>query len=130
MILLQVVGAYIAASQMLEQELEYGLSHALVITKRRMQPHFEFFIEQEKKLANEYGIKDADGQVPVSANGSFTFQDAKAGCEFRRRHAELERIQIEQDWSVLKAKAPEKIKGAHLEALEGFIDFESDKQST
>ena len=57
MYLIQCVNAYTAVLAMTQQEHDYKLAYALTTLKRRLQPHIEFFTQQEFKLVEEYATR-------------------------------------------------------------------------
>lgn len=124
MLILKAVTAYMAAMQLMEQELDYKTAHALVLLKSRLQPHVEFFSAQEMKLVQEYGKKDENGGVVYTEPGRFALSSPEAGAEYSEKRLELAQVEIQEEWEKLRVPQPERIKPAVLEALQDFLEFE------
>ncbi len=123
MLLIEAVTAYTAALAMMETETDYATAHALVLLKKRLQPHAEFFAERELELAREYGAAGPDGKLAADELGRFPFRDEEAGREYQRRKLELGSVELQEAWEKLRAPRPERIRPAVLEALSPFITF-------
>lgn len=123
MYLVRCVNAYTALQQLMEKEWDYATAHSLVLLKRGLQPHVDFFAAEEMKLANEYAEKDEKGKVKWSGRGTFRFKDEAAGPAYKQKREELAVVEVEPDWTVVKMREPESIKPVILEALEGFVEF-------
>lgn len=121
--LIQCVNAYTALKSLSSQEMDYKTAHAIVQLKRKLQPHVDFFAEQETKLANEFAAKNDRGEFVWVQAGAFQLKDPNSRGEYFRRRAELERVEIEEDFLIKCTSVPASITPAHLEALEGFVDF-------
>lgn len=123
MYLIQCVNAYTAVLAMTQQEHDYKLAYALTTLKRRLQPHIEFFTQQEFKLVEEYATRDEKGKVILNERGNFTFQDPEKTEEYAERRTALGMVEVNEVFPALTVPAPKTIKPVHLEALEGFIEF-------
>lgn len=128
MILLKCVAAYEAARKLRETELDFSAAYALMMLLRELEPRVQTYIEGERHLAEKYGKKGEDGKVIISGNGSFEFEDSEAAQSFHRQRAELAAFEV-NDLKIepYRAKAPERITPAILEALDGFIIFEKEE---
>lgn len=124
MLILKAVAAYMAAMQLMEQELDYKTAHALVLLKSRLQPHVDYYSHEEMKLAQAYGRKDEDGRLDMNDAGRFTLESPEAAEEFNRKKLELAQVEIQEEWEKLRVPQPERIKPAVLEALQDFLEFE------
>lgn len=124
MLLIKAVTAFMAVSQMMDQEQDFNTAYTLLTLKRKLQPHAEFFTQNELKLASEYGEQDEKGNVIYDEIGRFKFKSPEAGMEYNRKKIELGSVEVEEDWTKKSIKRPERIKPAQLEALQDFIVFE------
>lgn len=124
MLLIKAVTAYMAVLHMMDQEQDYDTAYTLVMLKRKLQPHAEFFTQNELKLAEEYGEKDKDGNVLYDTKGHFKFMSPEAGVQYNKKKFELGSVEIDEEWTPKHLKRPERIKPAQLEALQDFIVFE------
>lgn len=124
MIILKAMNAYLAATQMMEREQDYETAHALVLLKARLQPHMDFYVEQETALVRKYGRKNKKGEVVYDARGHFRFASPEAGEAYRKKKLELDRTEVQEDWEQLRVPKPERIVPAQLEALQDFLVFE------
>ena len=124
MILLECVTAYMAVQTLMEQPFPYKTAHALLMLKRELSPHVEFFSQEEMKLVDEFADKGDDGKIIWTDKGAFLFAAGKNPAEYARQRAELGTVEIE--WTAARAKVPvpTSITPAQLEALEKFIEFE------
>lgn len=123
----EAVRAYLTIQTLSSRELDYKTAHALMITKKKLQPHVEFYSAEEMKLAEEFGEKDEKGNLVCREGGRFNF--AGDGDEYVANRDEyitkknaLGEVTIE-DFEPIKVPVPERITADQLEALFGIIDF-------
>lgn len=126
MLLIQCVNAYMATTYLMEKEWDYETAYTLAGLKRTLQPHVDFFVQEEQKLINEYGQKDEKGHVVFTERGTFLFETADGAAEYAAKRNQLGRVPVELEWKAKTLTKPERIKPVHLEALAGFIDFGGD----
>lgn len=124
MYLIQCVNAYAAVLAMNQQEHEYKMAYALAALKRKLQPHVEFFTGEEMKLVEQYSQKDDKGKTILNERGNFTFADPEKAGEYAERRTELGMVEVNEDFQPMRVPAPKTIRPVHLEALEGFMEFE------
>ena len=124
MILLKVVTAYAALSDLMQKEFTFAEAYRLLKLKQKLQPAADFYLEKEKELAAACGQKDEAGRLIVSAGGEFPFINEETGRKFQEKKRELALTEIKEDWEAVGINAPEKIKPAVIEALMGFVDFQ------
>lgn len=123
MLLIQCVTAYTAVLQLMDAECEYKTAHALLMLKRALQPHVDFFSAKEMELVDAYAVKNEKGKVAMT-EGKFQLADAYAASNFKAAKDELCGLEIELDWKIRKVAPPKQIRPVHLEALEGLLEFE------
>lgn len=121
--LIEVVNAYLAADEMSREKLPYAVSLALVKVKRALKDEFDFFVEQESKLVAQYAAQDSRGNIRMRPDGRFVLRDPADGADYERQRRELGETEIAPTHKLVRVRAPEEIKPAHIEALEGFIEF-------
>lgn len=126
MLLIRCVNAYSAVGSMMDKEWDYPTAHALMLLKKKLQPHVDFYSEEEMKLVQEYAQKDEKGEVTWKGNGSFSFRDPKAAEKYNRKIKELGAVEVEKEFVPVKATAPQSIQPVILEALDGFVEFVED----
>ena len=119
----QTVNAYMAVLELSVKDMDYKTAYALVRLKRKLKPHADFFLAEEKKLMEEYAAKDEKGQVIFATPHTFQFRDPAQMEEYNTRHKELEDVEVQEEFSPWRVSAPKSIRPAHLEALEGLLDF-------
>lgn len=125
MILLECVTAYMAVQALMEQPFPYKAAHALMMLKRELQPHVEFFSKEEMKLVAEFAEKDKEKQtIQWTDKGAFRFAAGKDPREYAARRENLSATDIEWGIKRIKVPCPASITPAQLEALEKFIEFE------
>lgn len=121
--LIQYVNAYAALQPLMDCEWDYKTAHALMMLKRKLQPHASFFSQEELKLVEEFAEKDEKGKVAWKGAGRFNFQDPSRAEEYNKKRMELGMVEIQEELEMVRAPIPATIKPAQLEALEGFIEF-------
>lgn len=121
--LIQCVDAYMAANGLMELEWDYPSAYALTRLRRTLQPHVDFYVQEENKLARQYGQKDREGQVCFTSRGTFLFEDPAQGKEYNAKRLELGAVEVELDWEETVLPQPERIRPVQIEALEGFVRF-------
>lgn len=121
--LINAVRAYLAAEEMGRQTWPYDLALAIVKVKRETEAEKEFFIEKERELVMKYADLDERGNVRLTPEGRFLFRDPGCAGEYERERRSLEDTETAGRPTPLRARAPERIRPEHIEALEGFIRF-------
>lgn len=128
--LIQYVNAHIALGMLAKKELPYTISLKLVTLKRSIAPKVEFYVAEEKKLADRFARADDNGK-PAYTGGRFECK-GDTPDEVRANTAEFERLRdclsmTEDDEAPEKVtvKVPEDfaVTPEALEALEPFIEF-------
>lgn len=117
------VKSYQAINELMDERLDFSTAHALLMAKREIEPHVEFFAEKESELINRYAAKTSDGEVIFNGH-SFELDKLKAG-EFQKEKLSLLSVEIEITKRTLK-NVPEIIKGNVLEGLIYIFDFNLD----
>lgn len=123
MILIQCVTAYRAVTQQMEVECSYQTAYALLMLKKALQPHIDFFTQQEAALVDKYGAKNERGRVDIK-NGTFQLAEGVSHETYEAARIELCGVEVDMEWTPRKVKAPSAIKPVNLEALSDFLEFE------
>lgn len=123
--LIRCCAAYLAVQGLMEQEWDYPSAYALTRLRRALQPHVDFFIQEENKLIRQYGKTGEDGQVEYTPNGTFLFRDPTQAGMYNAKRLELGGVEVELDWEERALPRPEQIRPVQLEALEKIIRFEA-----
>ena len=110
-----------AIMKLSETPLDFATAHALVMAKAELEPHVNFFMEQETKLLEKYAEKDKDGSPKMEAEGQYIIAKGKI-TEFREERQQLNNVEVEIMKRKLK-KLPDAITPAVLEALMLAFDF-------
>lgn len=118
----QCVEAYMAVMELSEQAWSYKAAHALLMLKRKLQPHAEFFAKEENGLVEAYAKRDDGGKVVWGKTG-FVLRDEAAAEAYRQRREELGAVEVEIEGLPVQLPLPEKIRPRQLEALEGYIEW-------
>ncbi len=124
MYLIQCVNAYTAVLAMAEKECAYKTSYALVMLKRKLQPHIDFFVSREMELVKTYARKDDDGKIAMTERGKFIFEDPEKAEEYENQRRQLGMVEVLEEFKPVRVPVPSSISVIHLEALEGFLEFE------
>jgi len=122
--LIRCVDAYLAVNGLMGQEWDYPSAYALTQLRRALQPHADFYIQEENKLTRQYGKQDGEGKVCFTPRGTFLFQDPAQAGEYEARRRELGTVEVELGWEERTLPHPERIRPAQLEALEGLLRFQ------
>lgn len=121
----QCVEAYTAILELIEKEWSYQTAHALVTLKRELKPHVDFYAQEEMRLVEKFAAKDEKGNILWTGNGTFSFMEKSMALEYAKQRETLGNVEVQEDFRKIKAPAPERIKPSQLDALIGFIEFES-----
>lgn len=114
------VRAYEAVMAISRQEFDYKTAFSLVRLERQLRPHAKFYVEQERKLVEQYAKRDDKGIV-WGENG-FILQNPEKAEEYATRRKELGDVEVED--GPLVAVRLDRVSPAHLAALDGFVEFE------
>lgn len=128
MVLLQCVNAYVAVQSLMSKEWDYRTAYALVMLRRELRPHAEYYQQQELALVDIYARKDDKGEVVWTSKDRFAFRDQSKAGEFFEKRRELGLLEVQDEIRPRKVPAPGVIQPAVLEALEGFLEFEEEKE--
>lgn len=121
MVLLRFITAYLALCQLMEQQQPFALAHQMVLLKQALQPHVDFYMEEEQKLVARYGKKDAAGTPILLEGGKLEFAKAEEAPEYERRHRALDGVQVQ--WTAFPMQPPAVIRPAQAEALVEIVTF-------
>lgn len=121
--LLQCVNAYTAIQSMMSDELDYQTAYALVVLKKRLLPHVEFYRKEELKLVDCYAEKDNAGKIVWIDVNRFRFRNPEQVEEYINRYNDLCAVIVQWKYEPLSVPIPERIKPSVIEALEGFLSF-------
>lgn len=125
--LIKAVNAYLAADEMSREKWPYAVSLAVVKVKRALKDEFDFFADKERELIVQYAAMDARGNIRLTPEGRFVFRDPADGADYEQKRRELGETEITPTHRLVRVRAPEEIKPAHIEALEGFIEFTTEE---
>lgn len=118
--LIKIISAFRPLCELMDDVTDYRTAHRLVMLKKALLPHVEFFNETERKLIEKYAVKDDDGE-PLFEDGRYTVE-GKYRDEYIARRRELDAVEADIP-DVRLPKAPENIKASQLEALMEIIRF-------
>lgn len=127
--LIRCVNAAMAVNGLMEREWDYESAYALARLRRTLQPHVDFFVQEEYKLTQQYGKKDGEGQVSFTQRGTFLLQDPAQAAAYSAKRQELGSVGVELDWEERTLPRPERIKPVQIEGLDGFIRFEGGEEA-
>lgn len=119
--LLNAVNLYTAIQELSEKPLDFASAHAVVMAKRELEPHVQFFAENEADLVKKYAEKDENGNPIEAAPGSFKIS-AQDYRSFTNERVKLNNVEAEISQRKLNT-IPEQIKPSTLETLMKVFDF-------
>lgn len=122
--LLQCVKAHKALTAISEQPMPFKTAHALMIAKKSLLPHVEFFAGNEYKLIEEYASHD-EGGVKISQDGKFTIPKENY-ILYANKIQELSETKIDFTPVAVPGVNALKISVSDIENLEGVIEFADD----
>lgn len=117
-----IIKAYRAINKLGQQDLPIKLAFDLFKIKQALQPHWDFQVDEENKLAVN---------AKVNADGSVTFDSPEAAEAFRQKLKELSDIDV--DLKITPARIPLSIPGLTLsmddiDALDCFVQFTTNQK--
>lgn len=121
----RVMAAYVAVEQLKSQEWDYAFALAIYRTKKALADDATFFASEERKLIDKYAARDESGAVKMAGNNAFIFADPALHGEYAERRLMLCETESILGYEPIHVTAPERIRPAHIEALEGFIVFDT-----
>lgn len=123
--LIEATQAYLAAEEMGRNVWPYDLALALVKVKRATKADADFYVQEERRLVEQYAELDEKGRMRLTPARTFVFKDPTKGGEYEAARRELGETPAGEYGKPfpLRVKAPAAIKPEHIEALEGFIAF-------
>lgn len=110
--LTECVRAFQAVMEMMGEESDYTLAHALVMAKRELEPHVMFYGEKEEDLIGKYAKRDEKGDMIRDGNKV----QVENMSEFLKERKELDGVEVEVTSRRMK-KVPEKVKPSVLDGL-------------
>ena len=125
MYLIQYVNAFLACEHLMEKELDFKTAHALVMLRQKLKLHVDFFAAEEGKLAKEFARLDSDGKIELSDGGRFFLREGADEESHRKKRQELCMLEVE-DISPMHAGKIGEVRPSVLEALVGFLEFETE----
>lgn len=120
--LLQALNAYKAIISLMTEKLPFKTAHALLMAKKELQIHYDFYVEQENSLVQEYALRNKDRTICVENNQVQIPSDKLA--EFRSHRAELDSIEVSVDLKEPTLYGVTEISPAILEPLLDIFKFE------
>lgn len=120
MLLLHCVTAYIALCQLMQEKQPFSLAYEMVLLKKSLQPHVDFYLGEEQKLIARYGRQNEKGK-PVFQEGQLLFVSETAALEYAENHRELDMVPVQ--WTAVSLERPVTIKPAQAEALMEVVQF-------
>lgn len=119
--LIEAVNANLAAQEMSQQRLPYGLALAVVKVKRATADETDFFLREERALVEEYADTDENGNIRMTGSGRFAIRGSVQ--EYEKKRKALADTETKIDFTPIEVTAPAEIKPALIEALDGFLVF-------
>lgn len=120
MTIIKCMKAYKAILELENEKLDFSTAHTLVMGKRALEPHAEFYTGKEQEIVKRYAIPDKDGNL-FTANGQFKMS-ANSTTDFMRDKAELDAVEVEVEIKGKIKRLPE-VKPSVLDALIDVFEF-------
>lgn len=118
--LIKCVHAYAAILELSNKDMDCKSAYALMKLERQLKDHVEFFLKEERKLAEQYAKKE-DGK-PVFTDTGFEYEDPSKREEYNEKHRELENLDV--DFRKFGSLKLDSMTPRQMDALDGFIKIE------
>lgn len=125
--LIEAVNAYMAAQALSREKMPYATALAVVKVKRATSDLKDFFVEEERKLVEEYAARDEDGRIRVNENGRFALRAGACAADYEKARKELAETETGAEGEKIRVRAPETITPEQLEALAPWIEWEAEE---
>lgn len=112
--IIKCIKVFQAITQMGEMDLSYTTAHKLVVAKKELQTHVDFYIEKERELIEKYAEKDENGNWEHDGKYQIPPEYVK---EYLDAHNKLDSIEVEISAPWKLKELPEKVKMPIIEAL-------------
>lgn len=124
--LIRAIRCFNAILELENEKMDFPTAHALIIAKRSLEPHAQFYSDSERTLIEKYAISSADGSK-VSLSGKFRLHSDHVE-EYAAERAALNGVEIEIPLTPRKLKTVPNLRPSTLEALmdAGLFEFEDE----
>ena len=117
-----------ALREITQLRLPYAKARDIYKACKLFEEEYNFFLQEEKKLVEEYAARTKDGNLAVAANGAITFKSQEAKQEYVKKFTELGLQECDINIKPIKLNAEEfgnqMISPETMARLAGIIDFE------
>ena len=117
----QINNAYASMHKIAGMQLPIKQAYAIYLLSKKIKEHFDFFVEQEKKLIEKYNAEIKD-------NGTISFSNQEDAIKFQEEYNDYQAFEIEEDFTPITLKfadcGEQNITPADIANLESFIAFE------
>jgi hypothetical protein len=74
----------------------HSVARELVTLRKRIQAEFEFMAEERQKIANQYVLKDENGEPKIDDSGFYMFESIEKANEFKVEFYNLLESEIDE----------------------------------
>ena len=120
--LIKAVDAYVALGILSKEQLPFADSAQIFMQKKKLEPLYELFAEEEKKLVASVAKKDESGKTQRFPDGHFEFANEEAKKIYKNKMDEITTLDIGKV-DTITITAPPTISAQLLEVLDGFVIF-------
>jgi len=113
--LYKAIMAYNAIAELENEKTDFSTAHALIMAKKALEPHAQFYIQSERTIVEKYALPSEDGSK-VSQAGKFRLP-AENAAAYAAEKAELNGVEIDIDLNPRRLKSVPDLKPSTLEAL-------------
>ena len=125
---MKIVNSMSALQGMPQMRLPYAKARDIYKMYKKFEEEYNFFIQEEIKLVNEFGEKDEQGKPIVYKNGTVKFSDIESKNQYEAKLTEVgaQESDIQVKPIVLKEAdiGEQVISPETMGKLEGIISFE------
>lgn len=116
----KINGAYQFLQDIRQTRINGNSARQIYFLKKALEPHFQFYIEETRKL-----IEECDGTV--AENGRINFTNKEKAQEYMKAQAELDNAEVELNVPVVQISLQQNpnlaLSEEDIENAEGFIEF-------
>lgn len=113
--LYKAIMAYNAIAELENEKTDFSTAHALIMAKKALEPHAQFYIQSERTIVEKYALPSEDGSK-VSQAGKFRLP-AENAAAYTAEKAELNGVEVDIDLNPRRLKSVPDLKPSTLEAL-------------
>lgn len=122
-----IIKVFPAIKELRKLRLPYDKTKVIYDMRKLLEPEYNFFLEEEAKLINEFSSKNENGEPRITSNGLIMFDTLKDRQRYNEKIEELRKTDCEipiRNITITKDDIGKQLIAEEtLENLEGFVTF-------